>query len=142
MQGLDPAALAALGVEGPLADLSLAAESNEETRTLAVAAQIASGLPTQAVPVERLDGWAPEGTAWLRARPIHALGNLARPGVITPSADDVTADLVALRERGFSGIMITHRDERVDPRTDALLSAACGAPLRATHATVWKVPGE
>jgi hypothetical protein len=62
--------------------------------------------------------------------------------VITPSADDVTADLVALRERGFSGIMITHRDERVDPRTDALLSAACGAPLRATHATVWKVPGE
>jgi hypothetical protein len=140
MRGLDPDALAALGVTGPLADLALAAESNEETRTLAVAAQIAAGLPTQGVPIERLDGWAPEGTAWLRTRPIHALGNLARPGVTVPSAEALAEDLAALRARGFAGVLITHREPNIDPRTRALLTPLCGEPLRALHATVWKLP--
>ncbi len=142
MQGLTPEALSDLGVEGPLADLALAAESNEETRTLAVAAQIAAGLPTQGVPIERLDAWAPAGSAWLRTRRIHALGNLARPGVSVPTSPELSADLLALHERGFAGVLLTHREGRVDPRTDALLTALCGEPLRARHATVWKVPGE
>ncbi len=142
MRGLDQAALAELGVTGPVADLALAAESNEETRTLAVAAQIASGLPSQGVPIERLDGWAPEGTAWLRSRPIHALGNLARPGVAVPTPEQLKADLADLHARGFAGVLVTHREPNIDPRTTALLTPLCGEPLRAAHATVWKVPEE
>jgi len=139
MAGLDDSTLREAGVVGPIADLALAAESNEETRTLAVAAQLAGGFPTQGVPLERLDSWAPEGTAWLRARPVAALGNLARPGVRAPTDAELSADLDALRGRGFGGVMLTHRDARPDPTTDARLTAACGAPVRAAHATVWSL---
>ena len=139
MAGLDATALREAGVVGPIADLALAAESNEETRTLAVAAQLAGGFATQGVPLERLDAWAPEGNAWLRARPVAALGNLARPGVRAPSDEELSADLDALRVRGFGGVMLTHRDLRPDPTTDARLTAACGTPVRAAHATVWSL---
>ena len=141
MRGIDDAALRAAGIEGALADLSLAAEANEETRTLAVAAQLTTGRATQAVPIERLDAWAPEGNDWLRVRPIARLGNLARPGVVVPGADEVSADLVALADRGFGGLLLTHRDPTPDSRTDRLLTGLCGPPLRAAHATIWKLPG-
>ena len=141
MRGIDDAALRAAGIEGALADLSLAAESNEETRTLAVAAQLTTGRATQAVPIERLDAWAPQGNDWLRVRPIARLGNLARPGVVLPGPDEVSLDLEALAERGFGGILLTHRDSTPDSRTDRLLTSFCGSPLRAAHATVWKLPG-
>jgi hypothetical protein len=140
MTGLDAASLRAAGVDGPLADLALAAESNEESRTLAVAAQLATGMPSQGVPLERLDGWAPEGNQWLRTRPISAYGNLARPGVRAPTTEELTADLAALRQRGFVGVLLTHRDPRPAPQAEAALTAACGAPVRGLHATVWKLP--
>ena len=142
MRGLDAKTLAAAGIAGPLADLALAAESNEETRTLAVAAQLATGLPTQAVPLERLDDWAPEGNAWLRKRRISVLGNLARPGITAPTPDELSADLSALRSRGFAGVMLTHREGRGDQNAEALLTAMCGPPVRGAHAAVWRLPPE
>lgn len=140
MAGIEDEALLRAGIDGPLADLSLAAESNEEARTLAVSAQLVTGRATQGVPLERLDAWAPEGNLWLRARPISAFGNLARPGVQLPSTEAVSLDLAALRERGFAGLLLTHRETRVDSRTEALFTQLCGPPLRAQHATVWKIP--
>ena len=140
MTGIEDEALLRAGIDGPLADLSLAAESNEESRTLAVAAQLVTGRATQGVPLERLDAWAPEGNQWLRARAISALGTLARPGVQMPSPEAVSLDLAALRERGFAGLLLTHRDTRADPATDALLTQLCGSPIRAKHGTVWKIP--
>lgn len=140
MAGIEDDALLLAGIGGPLADLSLAAESNEESRTLAVAAQLTTGRATQAVPLERLDAWAPEGNLWLRGRTISAYGNLARPGVQPPEEAAVVLDLVAMRDRGFTGLLLTHRESRVDPRTEALFTRLCGSPVRAPHATVWKIP--
>lgn len=142
MHGLDATTLSAAGIAGPLADLALAAESNEETRTLAVAAQLATGLPTQAVPLERLDDWAPEGNTWLRKRKIAVLGNLARPGIVAPTPEELDADLAALRGRGFAAVMLTHREARGDQAAEELLTAACGPPVRGAHATVWRLPAQ
>ncbi len=142
MRGLDAKTLAVAGIAGPLADLALAAESNEETRTRAVAAQLATGLPTQAVPLERLDDWAPEGNDWLQKRRISVLGNLARPGITAPTPDELSADLSALRSRGFAGVMLTHREGRGDQNAEALLTAMCGPPVRGAHAAVWRLPPE
>ncbi len=141
MAGLDDASLRAAGIDGPLADLALAAESNEESRTYAVAAQLATGRATQGVPLERLDGWAPGGNLWMRSRALSAFGNLARPGVQAPTPEALAADLAALRERGFAGVLLTHRDPRPDPTAERMLSNACGPPVRSAHATVWKLPG-
>ncbi len=138
MRGLDRETLAEVGINGPIADLSLAAESNEESRLRAVALQIATGRPSSGVPIERLDNWASSGREWLAQHELTRLGNLAdRPHLPAPSFTSLEADLAALRERGYTAIAITFREQAHDARVEGVLTPVLGAPVRADHALLW-----
>lgn len=140
MRGIDRDALVEAGITGPVADLSLAAESNEESRLRSVALQLATGLPSSGVPIERLDNWARSGREWLARRELAGLGNLAdRPSLPTPTLSSLDADLEALRERGYTGIAITFREHAHDARLDRVLTPVLGAPIRADHALLWSL---
>ncbi len=140
MEGLSPEALAEAGIVGPVADLGLAAESNEESRLRAVAMQVAGEAPSSGVPIERLDGWARSGRVWLSRHEITKLGNVAdRRAVPMPEFHDLEADIAALRERGYTGVAITFRELPTDPRVESVLNPLLGDPVRGEHALVWSL---
>ncbi len=138
MAELSPSALSEAGITGPIADLSLAAESNEESRLRAVAMQIATGQPSSGVPIERLDNWATSGREWLALHELTRLGNLTdRPQLAAPSLPTLAADLRALRERGYTAVAVTFRERSHDGRVEAVLTPVLGEPIRADHALLW-----
>lgn len=116
--------------EGPLFDLAVARLPNVESRRAGIAAQLATHRATQAVPIERLDGWRPRSAA------------VALPLVI---AADVTPEVVVasaapLRALGFEALLLTGpRAQRGSPWDRALVDA-WGEPTRAEGASLWTVP--
>lgn len=140
MEGLSPEALASAGILGPIADLSLAAESNEESRLRAVALQVAGQVASSGVPVERLDSWGKSGRLWLSHRQLTKLGNVAdRRATPMPEFNNLEADIAALRERGYAGVAITFREMPPDSRVETVLNPLLGSPVRGGHALVWSL---
>ncbi len=129
----DLGALRALSVEGPMADLSLAATANIEHRGLLIAAQIATDRPTQAVPLERLDLRTAGG-------PVGGLAivEAMRRGSGWPTSLDV--DAAQLWASGFRVALLTGPDSQRGSGPRRLLEAQWGAPVEAKGAALWPIP--
>ena len=133
----DQGGLTARAEPGPMADLSVAALPNVERRGLAIAAQIATGRATQAVPLERLD-------ALLRADP-HGLRRLPLTLALAgrgPLPADFEAEAQTLRAAGFTTLLLTGPD--ADPKSPAraALTAAWGSPATGEGTALWAVPAD
>ncbi len=128
----------AIGGPGAVANLTLAANSEPAERNLAIAAQIAMNRPFAAIPIERLSDWSRSGNAWLAALPLTPA--VTQIGAPPPSADALRADLWLLGDRGFAWILLTHAGPTADARAERVLVGACGAPVRATGGSLWRIP--
>lgn len=49
-------------------------------------------------------------------------------------------DLWLLRDRGFTHLLITHRDSGIELGADTFVTGLCGEPVRVPQATLWAVP--
>lgn len=105
-------------------------------RYRAVSAQLALGRPMQNVPIERLDGWATEGLAWVGALPV----SVAVAGwVVAP--EELRESAFLLRSHGFGSVLIHHPCEvQADPPVVEMLDRAWGQRRRGRCMSVWAVP--
>lgn len=127
---------------GAVADLSMVVQSAEPAvRTRSISAQIALDRPFATVPIERLTRWSKSGDTALRQLGLFAAVDRYERGE-RGDAPDVAADLAWLREQGFTHLLLTHRNDTPDLRSNALLTAVCGEPVRARNATLWTLPSE
>lgn len=128
------------GGGGAVADVQLAINSDPESRTLDIAAQIQLGRPFQSVPVERQDKWAPGGTLWLQQLPVMAALDATWHGKPTRPGGDPRVDQWLLRERGFDRVILTHRTGSPQKELREVLEAVFGQPiLIAPHAHLYAV---
>jgi hypothetical protein len=133
----DQAGLRALDRPGPMADLSFAALPNVERRGLSIAAQLATGRATQAVPLERLDALLGADTAALRRLPLTQA--LAARG---PAPHTFAAEAEALRAAGFTTLLLTGPDAGPESPARRALTAAWGAPALGEGTALWAIPAE
>lgn len=137
----DMSGLAEGNTGGAVADVQLAINSDPESRTLDIAAQMEMERPMQSVPIERMDKWAPEGNQWLKALPVVQALDTTWHGKLTMPAGDLRADQYLLRQRGFDRVILTHRTGSPEAALRQVLEAAFGQPIVvAPHAHLYAVP--
>lgn len=137
----DMAGLAAGAGGGAVADVQLAANSDPESRTLDIAAQLELARPFQSVPIERQDKWAPSGNQWMQALPVMRAFDETWHGRAVLPTEDVREDQFLLRDRGFDRVVLTHRSGSPEAALRAVLEAAFGQPIAiAGHAHLYAVP--
>lgn len=114
---------------------SVLARLDPESRTRAIAAQIALDRPFSTIPIERVDYWGPQGLEWTAT-----LG-------LAKALDGEQVDAAALREsarllaaEGYGAVVLTHGCQNGPPASAAALDQALGPRVRAACATVWAVP--
>lgn len=126
---------------GAVADLSVFAFADKETRGLSMAAQMELRRPIQAVQIERVDRWATSGNNWLKG--LEVTQNLGgRHGDGAPAmAADYRADAWLLRDRGFDRVLLTSRRTGFDGAERMLMERAFGEPIaEAKRGLLWAIP--
>ncbi len=129
-----------------LVDLALIWRGDAENRWSALSSQLVHQHPIQAVPIERIEHFAPEG-----ARFVGALGLVAdleplynrQPGGLPRAVQDYRGDLALLRDAGFHELLVNYRGgrERLPDGLVAALSALCGEALALSASRgLWEIP--
>ncbi|MCP4809404.1 MAG: hypothetical protein GY913_18495 [Proteobacteria bacterium] len=138
--------LEALAAEdAPVVDLTIAFRPDSYARRASLSAQTLHEQPIQAVPLERIEYFATEGT--------DLVGSLALVQALSAAADrntpvvldgvDATADLTTLYDAGFRKLMVlgTGDDRRLPPTVCATLDELAGPPsIDGLAVRVWDIP--
>ena len=113
---------------------------------LAMASQMAHGLPTQVVPIDRIREHNSYGMRLSRALklPKH-VHELTAPGRSLPviSEQDIQADFALLRDAGFGWIHFLHNPGAVDthPQVKTFLNTHLGSPeITGDHFDLFRIP--
>jgi len=128
---------------GALLDVALAWRSDQETRSLSLAAQLRHQQRIQGVPLERIEYFAQDGQLWARSLPLVQLLELATYEAAELDDETLRADLGLLHDAGFEHVMVlgTGGDRQVPPRVERLLDEHLGEPVVDELAVkVWAVP--
>ncbi len=129
-----------------LVDLALIWRADAENRYSALSSQLVHRHPIQAVPIERIEHFAREGSRFVAAlglvSDLEPLYN-RQPGGLPRPAADYRGDLALLREAGFQELLVNYRGgrERIPDGLVDALGALCGPPLALTSSRgLWAIP--
>jgi hypothetical protein len=141
LQGIADAA--ATGGPRGVVDLSLALRPDARNRRTGLQVQLAHGLPTQAVPIERVEFFARGGQQRVEALSMVGVLRAAqqRGGTVDLAALDV--EIALLREAGFGYLLLAEGWDTADAPIpgEAALSGWLGPPLVRGHGVAaWQLP--
>jgi hypothetical protein len=127
----------------PTVDIGLALRPDPESRHAALTSQILNGQPLHAVPLERIEYFAPDGAQYVAALPM--MDAILEPFTYgrTTELPELRSSLCLLQERGLSRLQLlgTRGSGRIPRGLVLLLNEQLGEPLLWTEAAaVWDIP--
>lgn len=141
---LQPVALAAAeGGPRGVVDLSMALRPDARNRRVGLQLQLAHGLPTQAVPIERVEFFARGGQQRVEALSMVGALRAAQQRGGRVELAGLEAELALLREAGFGFVLLAEGWDTGDAPIpgEAALSGWLGPPLtRGRGVAAWRLP--